>query len=58
MANSKPFDICETCGSPVLHNESLSLVLMFKTRQDRKEFAEIVGRELGLTSYSIDDDSC
>lgn len=52
--DGKPFTICEHCGSPILKDESLSLVLMFKTAQDRKEFADVVGKELGLTSYNLE----
>lgn len=55
MADDKPFTICKSCGSPILDDESKSLVLMFPTAEDRKEFADIAGKELGLTSYSLDD---
>ena len=55
MTTDKPFTVCEHCGSPKLEDESLSLVLMFKTPEDRKEFAELVGQELGMVSYNIDE---
>ena len=52
--DGKPFTICKHCGSPILKDESLSLVLMFKTSEDRKEFAEVIGSELRMKSYNID----
>lgn len=55
MTDDKPFTICEHCGGLKLKDESLSLVLMFKTTEDRKEFSDLVGSELGLTSYSLDE---
>jgi len=53
--DGRPFTVCEHCGSPVLDDESRSLVLMFKTSKDRKEFADIAAEELGLVSYNVDD---
>lgn len=52
--DDKPFTVCEHCGSPLLENESLSLVVMFRTPEDRKEFAEAIGTELDLKSYNVD----
>lgn len=44
-AKEFPFAVCETCGSPKLDNQPLSLVLMFDNEDDRQELIEAIREE-------------
>lgn len=54
---SKPFKVCDDCGSPILDGNPLAVVVYFKTERDKAEFMELVNEELGFNAYGVDDAS-
>lgn len=54
-SNDKPFTVCPSCKSPILDNEALGLVLMFRNEEDRQEFVDVFREAFPhLTAYPID----
>ena len=53
--SDKPFKLCPTCGTPQI-DETLSLVLYFKSEKDRAEFAEVVKEFMpNASTFSTED---